>query len=755
MNFSYLKKIKSPFLRYGLLILTGGIALMLCFVASVYLGLWGPIPSKQALGKIAFEQASEVYTADSVLIGKYYIRDRQPVDLEELPEYLPAALISIEDRRFYDHRGIDYPSLFRVGIKTLLLGDRSAGGGSTLSQQLAKNLYPRQGGGKLKLVVDKFKEMITARRLEAVYDKSEILELYLNTVAFGENSYGIESAALKYFGKAARELSLNEAATLVGMLKATYSYNPRLFPERSKTRRNTVLQAMADTDYISEQMADSLAGIPIDLEYRQYDHNHGLAPYFREEVRKQVIQWCKNQNQKGDTLNIYTSGLKIYTTLDSGMQELAEAAMMAHMRQLQSDFETSYGDQAPWLKDEALRQRIISNSEPYKKYQNQGLSAAAIQDSMRQKKTMILEDWNGPRKVTASSIDSLIHYSKFLNTGSLSLDPVTGGIKTWVGGINYRYYKYDHISQSKRQVGSTFKPLVYTAALEQGIAACTHFSAEQLVYKNLEDWSPSNSSSKDETYLNYSMEEGLSKSVNTVAVKVLEAAGIPNVIQLAQKLGISAVLPARPSLALGTGEISLLELAGAYASYVNESRAVQPFLITGISDSQGEVLFEASQGQASEPAYSEENRQLMLEMMRAVVEEGTASRIRYQYKLPNAVAGKTGTTQNNKDAWFAAITPKLVHLSWVGLDNHEIGFKNTRLGQGANAALPLFARWMQELNKEPRYNAITRAKFSQPSDRVLAELDCEPVERDGFFKRLFKNPKKKRTKKFRQRKSKS
>ncbi|MDO6810138.1 transglycosylase domain-containing protein [Zobellia galactanivorans] len=719
------------------------------FILSIYWGAWGSIPNKEELSDFQYQRASEVYTADSVLIGKFYLYDRQPIAFEAIPEHLRNALVSIEDERFYDHSGIDYQSLGRVAVKTILMQDQSAGGGSTLTQQLAKNLYPRRDRKKTNIVVDKIKEMVIASRLEDIYTKEEILTHYLNTVSFGDNTFGIESASLKFFNKQAKDLNVEEGAVLVGMLKATYGYNPRIFPERSLERRNLVLQAMANNHHLSNEEKDSLTDKPLKLDYRDFDNNAGLAPYFREEVRKQLLKWNAKQKEEGHDYNIYTSGLKVYTTLDYNMQFWAEEAMREHMQSLQGRFEKSYGKNAPWRTNKKLIEKVVKQSGIYQKLKKQGLEHGQIIDSLSKKKQMVLTDWDGEKTVQASSIDSITHYMKFLNTGSLALDPKTGAVKTWIGGIDFEHFKFDHVAQSKRQVGSTFKPIVYTTALETGILPCTYFSAEEVAYENLKGWSPSNSGKKDETYLNYSMEEALSHSVNTVAVKVLEKAGISNVLTMAKNMGIFSKLPEQPSLALGTGEIYLNELAGAYASYVNDGKAVLPYLIEKITDKKDSVLMEFKPKRARKTAFSEETRQIMIEMMKGTIDRGTASRIRSTYKLNNAIAGKTGTTQNNKDAWFVAITPKLVHVTWVGLDHHEIGFKSTSLGQGANAALPIFAKWMQEMNKHPYYNEITKAQFERPNPAILEMLDCEPVKRDGFFKRLFKNPDKKKTKKFR------
>lgn len=744
------KQIKPTLLRYILTLSLLLVGITTIFVLSIYFGFWGKLPDRKSLVEYQQPRASEIFTADSVLLGKYYLNDRQPILYKSIPKYLIDALIAIEDERFYEHSGVDYKSLFRVALKTVLMQNKASGGGSTISQQLAKNLYPRTKTGTFYLTIDKIKEMIVASRLEAIYSKEEVLQQYLNTVSFGDNTFGIESASLKFFNKRTHELNIEEAAVLIGMLKATYTYNPRVFPANSLKRRNLVLNAMKENGFIKEREKDSLEALPLIINYRDYDPNQGLAPYFREEVRKQVLAWSKKQDAIGNSYNIYTSGLKIYTTLDYDMQVLAEEAMKTHMKVLQSNFEKSYGKAAPWLTDAELIHKTVKKSIAYKNLIQQGLNDQQAMDILKQKKTMTLTSWEGEKELEKSSIDSIEHYMKFLNTGSISIDPGTGAVKTWIGGIDYKVFKYDHVSQSRRQVGSTFKPIVYTAALENGIEPCTYFSAEEVAYQNWEGWSPSNSGNKDETFVNYSMKQALSNSVNTVAVKVLEKTGITNVLDQAKKMGITAKLPDSPSLALGTAEIGLEEMAGAYASYINSGKAVKPFLISSIHNNKDSILQSFTPTISSIPSFSEENRQIMLEFMKETINNGTGARIRTTYGLKNDIAGKTGTTQNNKDAWFVAITPKIVHVTWVGLDNHEIGFKNTSLGQGASAALPIFALWMQKLNRDTSYNYITKARFNKPNPVVLSLLDCEPVKRDGFFKRLFKNPDKKKVKNFKQ-----
>ncbi|TLP73997.1 transglycosylase domain-containing protein [Maribacter sp. ACAM166] len=727
----------------------GFFAFCILFIGSVNVGIWGQIASKNELSNFQYQIASEVFTADSVLIGKYYLYDRQPVTYADFPEHLKQALISIEDERFYDHSGIDFKSLLRVGFKTLLMGDNSSGGGSTITQQLAKNLYPRKERNSTNLVVNKVKEMIIAKKLEKIFTKDEILTNYLNTVSFGDNTFGIESAALKFYNSRTKDITAPQAATLVGMLKATYGYNPRLFPEKSQNRRNLVLNTMNSNGYLSDIQVKQFTQEELKLDYREFDYNAGIAPYFREEVRKEMLRWVADHDNNGTDYNIYTSGLKIYTTLNFKMQKLAENTMVEHMTKLQGDFEKSYGKNAPWLKDENLIQKIAKRTISYKKLQKSGLSHEQIVDSLsNDNRERTFNTWYGDEEKVASTMDSIRHYTKFLNTGSLTINPTNGEVLVWIGGINFKQYKYDHISQSKRQVGSTFKPIVYTTALEQGIRPCTYFSAEEVEYDNLKGWTPGNSGDKDEAYLNYSMEEGLSNSVNTIAVKVLEKAGIGNVTTMAKSMGITEKLPHEPSIALGTGEIKILELAQAYTSFVNNGKHHKPILIKRITNQKDSVLAEFKSELSKQSAFSKETGQIMIEMLKSTVNSGTASRLRSTYGLKNDIAGKTGTTQNNKDAWFVALMPKFVHITWVGLDQHEIGFSNTSIGQGANAALPLFGLWMQQLNKNTHFDPYTKTTFPKPSSSVIEALNCDPVKRDGFFKRLFKNPNKKKTKKF-------
>ncbi|HET8810073.1 MAG TPA: transglycosylase domain-containing protein [Flavobacteriaceae bacterium] len=706
----------------------------LVLFASIYLGAFGEIPTKKRLTDLKQSQATEVVGRNGKLIGKYYFLDRQSIPYEEMPQHLIDALIATEDIRFYEHDGVDNISLLRVFFKTILLSDESAGGGSTITLQLAKNLFGRKDYGYGSIVINKLRESIIAERIEDIYSKKEILELYFNTVPFSGNTYGIESAARKFFNISASELSLTQAATLVGTLKANYSYDPKLFPERSKMRRNVVLHQMVKYGYISSAKGKMAAQQPIQLDYQSFAHNQGLAPYFREAVKQQALDILKDIN--GD-FNIYTDGLKIHTTLDYKMQLLAEEAMREHMSNLQAQYEKAYGKRAPWFTNEAILEDAIKNSPRYSTLKKQGLNEAQIMDSMQVEKEMELFYWQGDSVQTTSSIDSLRHYLKLLNVGMIAVDPDSGGVRAYIGGIDHRYFKYDHVSHSERQVGSAFKPIVYTAALEKGIDPCTHYPIKPVTYVDFDNWTPTNAGDNYDQELEYSMEFALSRSINTIAVKVLRQTGIENVIAQAREMGITSDIEKVPSIALGTVAMNVQELAKAYTAFVNSAQVSEPFYITKIEDKYGKMLFEHEPQPKTKPAFSEETRQLMIEILQTTVNEGTARRLRSRYHLNNDIAGKTGTTQNNKDAWFVSVMPKLVTVTWVGNDDHRIGFSSTAIGQGANAALPLFAKMLQKMNADPYFNKITNAKFEQPSEEVVAALDCEPSKRPGFFDRLF------------------
>ncbi|MGB8705950.1 MAG: transglycosylase domain-containing protein [Gillisia sp.] len=737
-----LQQIKnSPKLRWVFKILLILFGLFILFYFSIYFGLFGKIPSAKELSDLQQSEATQVLSSDGKLIGKYYIFDRQPITYKQLPPNLIHALIATEDARFYEHNGIDTKSLFRVIFKTLLLQDKSSGGGSTITLQLAKNLYGRKDYGPFGIVINKIQESIIARRLERVYSKKQILTLYFNTVPFSDNTFGIESASLKFFDKHTSELSLVEAATLIGTLKASHSYNPRIFPERSRLRRDVVLNQMHKYGYLSQKKMKEAQGKELKLNYQYYSHNQGLAPYFREQLRKDLVNILDTlKNKDGDDFNIYRDGLIIHTTLNFKMQQFAEEAVNTHLAELQKIHEKSYGKNAPWLKNKALILDAAKRTSAYASFKKQGLNDTEILEQLdKNPRESEFFDYGKDKMLKATTLDSIKYYLKFLNAGFLAVEPTTGAVKAWVGGIDFEHYKYDHVSQSKRQVGSTFKPVVYTAALENGMDPCTYFSADAVTYSN--GWTPTNAgSSGEDPYMNYNLQTALSNSINTIAVKVLMQTGIDKVINEARKMGIESKIPKVPSIALGTAELNMEEMARAYTSFVNHGRPSNPYYITKIEDAKGNLLAQFQPEIQKAPAYSEQTREIMIQFMKATVDSGTATRLRTTYGLNNDIAGKTGTTQSNKDGWFVGITPKLVALTWVGSDDHRIGFRNTAIGQGANSALPVFALFLKKLNSEPEFNAITNAHFERPSNKVEELLNCEPSKRDGFFKRIFSNP---------------
>ena len=742
------KLLKKKILKYSIYTVLGGIAALLLLYFSIYIGLWGTIPTQKQLTEIQQSKATEVLSSDHQLLGKFYTTDRQPIPFKQIPKHVINALVATEDVRFFEHTGVDNLSMIRVLFKSVLMRNKSSGGGSTLSQQLAKNIFPRKNLGKLGIVIHKIREIIISNRLEKAFNKEEILTQYLNTVPFSDNTFGIESAAKKFFNKSTHELSIDEGAVLIGMLKTNYYYNPRLFPKKSKKRRNVVLKQMHKYDYLSKTVYENLKKLPLEIDYQNFSHYAGLAPYFRAQVKKEVLNWLEDYNSENKTqFNLYNSGLKIHTTLDAGMQELAEKSVEEHLSKLQSAFEKSYGKNAPWLKKTNLVTSELIKLDAYKKLKADGLSAKEIIKKFSTTHEVELFSWEGKKIHNATTLDSIRHYYKFLNTGFVSLEAKTGAVKVWVGGIDYEHFKYDHVSQSKRQVGSTFKPIVYTAALENGYTPCDYISNLPVRYEDADNWTPTNSSNATDPNREYSLWGALANSLNVISVKVMNYIGIDTTIEQAEKMGIESELPEVPSLALGTAELSVLELAKAYTSFVNQGTYAAPFFITKIEDAKGNVLEEFQPEKNFKKAFSKNTQERMLKMMQRVVDSGTAKRLRYTYKLKNDIAGKTGTTQNNKDGWFVGITPKLVSVCWVGVDHHTIGFKNTRMGQGANSALPIFAKFYQKLNKERNYNTYTNAKFQFSSANNYA-LNCPSNRTPNIIKQIFTRKDKIKRRKF-------
>jgi len=727
-------------LRFFLYLLAGLVLLQGVFILLVFAGVFGKIPDTQTLKRIQNPIATEVFTADGVLMGTYHIQNRQYLESSEITETIKNALIATEDIRFYRHNGIDLRSLFRVFFKTLLLGKEGSGGGSTLTQQLVKNLFPRRDFGALSMPVNKIKEMATARRIEKVYTKDEILEVYLSTVSFGENTFGITVASRRFFNKDPQELQLEDAAVLVGMLKATQTYNPVRNPESARSRRNVVLAQMAKYGFLDASGADSLQGLPLEVNYHPLTHNAGIAPYFREFIRAKLDAWClEHFKNESEHYNLYTDGLKVYTTIDSRLQEYAEEAMRTQMTHLQAIFEKQWEGDNLW--------RGLTEQQLMINYDGEHRSGMASELPRK----MEVFTWEGLQEREYNTLDSIKHFLKFLQAGIMAMDVRTAEIKAWVGGINHEYFKYDHIL-ARRQAGSTFKPLVYLEALEQGISPCDYFPNDSVVYHEFDDWTPRNA---DRTYGGYySLKGALVHSVNSVSVELLLQVGIDSVLELCQKAGIESSLPAVPSLALGSGAVSLYEMVRVYQAIANRGIAKEPVYIERIEDRNGKILDEMDPAVEGTAICSPENAELMIEMLRSVVNDGTAAGLRTKYRISADIAGKTGTTQNYTDGWFIGFTPGLVAGAWVGGDLQNVRFQNMQYGQGAYTAMPIWSGFMKNAFRDDHWRLLQEELF-QISTTTQNQLMCDDfrekrpfqfkpfqkLKEKKFFKNLFRRKK--------------
>ncbi|WP_439182987.1 penicillin-binding protein 1A [Carboxylicivirga taeanensis] len=728
------KSFKKRLFILGLKAASLGLTALAIFCLFVYLGLFGSLPSENELLKIQNHSASEVYSIDEQLMGRFFVEQRLTIDNEDISPYVQEALVATEDSRFFEHNGLDLISLGRVIVRTIIFGDRAQGGGSTISQQLAKNLYPRINLGFLTLPVGKTKEIYTAARLEQVYTKEEILTLYLNTVPFGEDIYGIEMASQRFFGKKSRELNPAEAATLVGMLAANTAYNPRLNPERSLQRRNVVLKRMQEHGSISGNEYLKWSQSKIELNYRRIDHNTGIAPYFREKIRIQAQEIL--EKKYGVEYDIYSDGLKIFTTIDAQLQEYAELAVAQQMKRLQEEFDRHWKGQSPWSRHPQVYTNALRQSRRYQKMKEAGHSDEEIFKAMEQKIPMTIFTHAGEKKVQMSPVDSVKHYLMLLNTGFVALNPRNGHVLAWVGGIDHKTFQFDHVT-SRRPVGSTFKPFVYAAALQDGVKPCEFISNEQVVYEDYDDWSPANSNGQHEGY--YSVKGGLVKSVNTISAKLITQIGVGNVIDLAEAMGIDEDIPNYPSIALGTAELSLLDMVAAYSTFPNYGRPVVPLTLLRIEDKDGQVLYEADGNVPKDEVYDDDVAYYMVEMMRGVVERGTGASLRNVFNLKSELAGKTGTTQDNADGWFIGYTPNIVAGAWVGNDQPAIRFRSTALGSGSHMALPIFARFMQRLEKDRSRYQYHKGSFYVVPPRLQKQLMCDDYSEDDPDKNFFDN----------------
>jgi penicillin-binding protein 1A len=724
-------------------LLVAGIALLsvpafffLLFIMTLS-GSFGKLPDHESLALVRNPIASEIYSADSVLIGKYFIQERSNARYDDIPKHLVHALLATEDVRFLDHSGIDYRSLGRVIFKGFILQSEAAGGGSTLTQQLAKNLYPRRKYRLFSLPINKMREMIVARRLERIFSKEDILLLYLNTVPFGENTYGIESAAQRFFSVPVKRLTAEQAAVLVGMLKASHYYNPRLFPERAKGRRDVVLSQMHKYEMIEADEYERLRKTRMVLKYKKTTHHSGLAPYFREHLRSELLEWCDNYNEEHEEqVNLYTSGLKIYTTIDSRLQSFAESSVATQMKLIQDKFESTGDGKRQLAGNPAIIDEALKQSPHYKALVDAGVPTDSIDIILRQPVPMSVFTWEGEKEMRMSPRDSVAYFLQFLNTGLLAMDPHTGAVLTWVGGIDHQFFQFDHVKPTtRRQVGSTFKPIVYAAAVEAGVRPCGYISAERTVYDNRDSWSPENT--EDASYdFKYSMPGALAHSVNTVSVKILEKAGIKGTVTLARKMGITSDLDPVPALALGTPSLSMLEMVNAYSCFANGGLRTTPYYIVSVAAADGTVL-EKFAPSAPQRALSEETASSMLFMLKRVVDEGTGAGIRSRFGLTNDLAGKTGTTQSNTDGWFIGVLPGMVVGAWVGADNPAIHFKSTALGQGSRTALPIVGSFLAAANRDPSLDTLMRQTFPAIPYAIRSRLDCEMFKPDNnLFRRL-------------------
>jgi len=706
----------------------------------VYVGFTGPVPSTEVLHKIKNPLATQVFAKDGRLLGRYYIENRSNVSFDEISPNLINALIATEDSRFYQHRGIDEVALMRVFVKSVLLQNRNAGGGSTLSQQIAKNLYPRKSFGPFTMPVNKLRESIIAYRLEKLYTKEEILTLYLNTVPFAENIYGVEVASERFFNKSPLKLKVNEAATLVGMLKANNIYNPRKNPERSLERRNVVLEQMLKYGYLSEAEAKMYKAEPMELTYNLITYNQGPAPYLMEKLRPTLQNWCDEHIKEDKSIyNLYTDGLNINTTIDFDMQMAAEKAVADQMKNLQTLFNDHWGKTKPWGNNQSVVQRAMKRSDRYRNLKNRGVSDADIKEIFKTPTSISLFTWDGNKQIAMTPLDSIQYYLKILNTGFMAMDPFSGELKAYIGGNDFRYFQYDH-TISKRQIGSTFKPIVYLAALEAGITPDTYFPNEKKVYTEYDNWSPENSHDDYTGY--YSMEGALAKSINTIAVDVLIQTGISKVVDLAKRMGVNSELPEYPSLALGTASISLEEMVCVYAEIINGGKKIKPYYLKSIESNKGVMLEKFENKQSREQLASPENCHIITQMLKSVVNEGTGSAIRTEWGIDCAFAGKTGTTQDQADGWFIGATPTLVAGAWVGGEDPSIHFRTLGTGAGGHTALPIVGQFFSDILHNSKFQSLKNTAFESPSEESLAMMAIPPYRemleiKGGFFRNLF------------------
>ena len=724
--------IRNLWIIFGVLLL-----IVVLFFFCVAKGVFGTMPTFEELENPRTNLATEIISADGKILGTYYIENRSNVRYAELSHYMPEALISIEDERFTEHSGIDQKALFRVAFG-VLTGNKK-GGGSTITQQLAKNLFPRgENLSTSKLVLRKFQEWITATKLEHNYSKEEIIAMYLNTVFFGHNAFGIRAAASTFFDKKPKDMNIEECALMAGVVNAPTLFSPVRNPERSLGRRNLVLRKMADNGFITQAECDSISLIPIDMSHFSIkDHNSGQATYFREFLRGELNEWAKNTTRAdGQPYNIYRDGLRIYTTIDSRMQHYAEEAVKEFMgNELQPMFYKHWKGQknAPFSNVTAdeidhILETSMKRTERYRNLKNAGVPMDTIKTIFDRPVPMTVFSWKGPIDTVMSPMDSIRYYKWFLQTSLISIESHTGHVKAYVGGLDYRFFKYDHVTQARRQVGSTFKPFLYSLAMQEGeYTPCTRIPNIQYNIK-LEDgnvWSPGNSGGHvgEEITLKYA----LAQSNNWISAYLMNQFGPNAVIAQARRMGVESPIDPVPAICLGVCDLKLIEMVGAMSTFANQGVYIKPMFITRIEDKNGNVIQRFSPEESE--AMSELTAYKMVELMKGVVQSGTGIRLRSTYGLSNPIAGKTGTTQKQSDGYFMGITPDLTTGVWVGAEDRSVHFRSTQLGQGSHTALPIWALYMKKVYADKSLN-ISKGDFTKPNiPGVDLNFDCDRYEK--------------------------
>jgi penicillin-binding protein 1A len=717
--------------------IAGPVILLFVIVLLTSIGLFGRLPTIEDLANPRSNLASEIISADQQAIGKFYIENRSNVRFEELPKSIVDALISTEDARFYDHSGIDFRALGRVLVRTILGGNSDSGGGSTITQQLAKNMFPREDLNKIQVLFRKIKEWIIASKLERNYTKNEIIAMYLNTVDFGNQSFGIKSAAKVFYNTTPDSLKVDEAALLVGVLRGPSYYSPVRNYDRALKRRNLVLSRMVKHNKLTPAEFEKLKELPINMsKFKAESHNSGQATYFREFLREQMAAWCqKNKKPDGTNYNLYKDGLKIYTTINSRMQNHAEAAVEAHMRQLQKEFfkhwkgyKSAPFSNIPESKIKLIIKQAMSRSDRYRRMKEAGVGEEEITRVFKVPVKMKIYTWNGDSTVTMSPWDSIRYHKFFLQTGLMSVEPQSGYIRAWVGGINQKYFQYDHVYSGKRQVGSTFKPFVYAVAMQEGLSPCTQVPNTPICIQTPSGpWCPDNSSKEFDGSL-VPLKSALAYSINRVSAYLIKQYGVQPVIKMVRRMGITSPIDPVPSICLGTTDLSVYEMVGAISTFANKGVFIEPTWITRIEDKNGNILEEFIPKR--DEALSEQTAYLVIELMKGVVEGGTATRLRGRYGLNNPIAGKTGTTQNNSDGWFMGMTPELVTGVWVGCEDRAAHFRSTALGQGANTALPIWGLYMKKVYSDRKIK-ISKGDFERPAN-LSVTTNCEEYKQQSI-----------------------